>query len=340
MVTSNKAARRSYGSLNNIGIIFLLMACLATLQIGFNGIQNKQLISCSVSVNDTDTPRTGNQLKLSSTSLAYEQSLGFFDDIPDQDWEMRQSRARAHRHHNGNPLRYWSGKHSASMYFNFHYEPLFSCPHLMRVGGPGDGPKWTCDVHRIQNVVRRRNSTCLVYSIGSAGIYIWEDSLFDLLGPEVCEFHIFDPGNYDRPELNRHRNFHYHPWGFKSSYQVDTPSELYGNLSRQNLTFMSFPETLRTLGHENRIIDLFKVDCESCEWFSYKDWIQYGDIRQIMVETHHLPRPKPSERSWPWPATNITPTDFFDDLQNAGFIMFSKETNNHYLAKVSLKAMY
>lgn len=205
------------------------------------------------------------------------------------------------------------------------YEPLFTCPHVIRVGYAGDGPKWTCDPHRIKKIAARRKtdgskqSDCLVYSVGSEGRYGFEDSLVDLLGPDtVCEIHVFDPGNYSRPE-NARRNIHYHAWGLKSSYDKSQPTF-------DGATFMSFPDILRTLGHENRTIDILKVDCEWCEWYSYKDWIQHGDVRQLLMETHHLPY---FERTTHWAreGINVTPTQFFDDLQAANFVLFSKEPN-------------
>jgi hypothetical protein len=276
------------------------------------------------------------QVVVPSMSLALEQSFGFFDDITDEDWKLRQQKARTHQHHKGrNPLRYWGKRHEAFMYYFYHYEPLFSCPHVHRVGGAGDGPKWTCDPHRIQRVVQRRNVTCLVYSIGSFNIYLWEDGLYDLLGPDVCEYHIFDPGHYDRPTINPQRNMHYHMWGITSSYHNDTRSHVMDTTGPlRNGNFKTFPETLRLLGHEHRTVDLLKVDCEFCEWFTYRDFIQYGDVRQLMIETHHVPLPETMPAVWPWPGTTLTPNQFFDDLQKAGFIMFSKEPNIHRKGKV------
>ena len=52
---------------------------------------------------------------------------------------------------------------------------------------------------------------------------------------------------------------------------------------------------------------------------SSQDWISDAvDIRQLMIETHSLAR-----------GTNVQPSEFFDDIENAGFAMFSKEPNIH-----------
>jgi Methyltransferase domain len=48
-----------------------------------------------------------------------------------------------------------------------------------------------------------------------------------------------------------------------------------------------------------------------------QDWISDAvDIRQLLVETHSLAR-----------NANLQPSVFFDDIQRAGFAMFSKEPN-------------
>ena len=70
----------------------------------------------------------------STTSLAYKESLGFFDDLTDEDWKVRQARNRQH-YEGDDPLQYWNTKTPANTFYFYHYEPLFSCPHLHRVAG-------------------------------------------------------------------------------------------------------------------------------------------------------------------------------------------------------------
>ena len=82
---------------------------------------------------------------------------------------------------------------------------------------------------------------------------------------DVCEVHIFDfSNNYDRPE-NAEKNMHFHQLGLQGTQQ---------NRKSPRGEFASFPEILKRLGHENRTIDIFKIDCEGCEWDTYK----VGDI--------------------------------------------------------------
>ena len=78
-------------------------------------------------------------------------------------------------------------------------------------------------------------------------------------------------------------------------------------------------DTIKELGHEGRTIDIFKIDCEGCEWYSYKDWVQDPavDIRQIQVEVHDTPD---------------LVHDFFQSIHNANFAMFHKEPNIQWAA--------
>ena len=127
------------------------------------------------------------------------------------------------------------------------------------------------------------------------------------------------PGNYSRSDLPA--NVHYHQWGLKSSYDLDYAPSLYKNINPDEM--LTFQETLNRLGHENRVIDIWKLDCEKCEWSSYKDWIG-GNIRQIIIEVHGVPSPLgPNDAHHR--AMNVS--DFFDAFQNNGFALYFKEPN-------------
>ncbi len=334
------------------------------IQEDFDNLPTQRLSSSSSSLSIF---KDSNQRHSSDFSLAYQQSYGFFDDIPDDDWKLYQTTARRAQHHAypNDPLRFWNDSHNdaAATWYYHNYNPIFSCPHVQRVGGVGDGAKWTCDPHRLKQVAARRKrrieeegeeievhaknvtnndhltaitaaaAPCLIYSVGCFNVYLWEDALVDLLGPETCEIHVFDPGNYSRPMINTARNIHYHPWGFASSYHDAPPRSNDGGL-----LFYTFSDILQRLGHTHRIIDIFKVDCEYCEWFQYRDWIDHGhNIRQLLLETHALPMPRHFESKWwPYPASSLLPTTFFDDLQAANFYLYSKEPNTYFGVEVRI----
>jgi hypothetical protein len=70
-------------------------------------------------------------------------------------------------------------------------------------------------------------------------------------------------------------------------------------------------------------IDIFKIDCESCEWANYKDWIS-ADIRQILIENHGVPSPFTGNK---WHHESMLVSDFYDAFRDNHFAMFSKEVN-------------
>jgi hypothetical protein len=74
--------------------------------------------------------------------------------------------------------------------------------------------------------------------------------------------------------------------------------------------------TVKLLGHDQLdVIDVFKIDCESCEWETYQDWLAPGIpmLQQIQVEVHGAPGQKA--------------LDFYDGFEHAGYLRFHKEPN-------------
>ena len=126
-----------------------------------------------------------NKISNVSTRLAYIQSYGFFDDIPDAAWKRMQQRSRmAIRYRNATYPE--DGSERPGWWYAHNLQPNFGCFNMERVGGLDDGPKWTCDPYRL---LQRPN--CLIYSIGSAGQYQWEEGLVQRLGSH-CEIHVFE----------------------------------------------------------------------------------------------------------------------------------------------------
>ena len=68
--------------------------------------------------------------------LAYEQSFGLFDDIPNQMWKIMQRGVKEHENHEfpTDPLR---GSNRGNVWYQQNYEPFFTCPHERRVGKLG-----------------------------------------------------------------------------------------------------------------------------------------------------------------------------------------------------------
>jgi Methyltransferase domain len=156
-----------------------------------------------------------------------------------------------------------------------------------------------------------------------------------------CEMHIFDPDPYDRPEMSATKNMHFHQWGLGSSYSTEwmhrqTRTRTYNKgrrrqqrrrgQTKQNRTFYSFQEIRQRLGHENSTIDLFKIDCEGCEWHTYKDWIT-ADLRQVLIETHELPTTDREKHTVFGILPAISSSGVFDTFYDNGYVLFSKEVN-------------
>lgn len=251
----------------------------------------------------------------SSNKLAYQQSFGFFDDISDEQWKQAQ-RIHARLFPNfyipGNLTLYSNGyedkgkfhKLKKSNWWNAqNFQEEFHCAAAQRIpaDSAGDGPKWVCDPHRIA-----RQEDCLVYSVGSNGNVMFEKGIKEEIGSH-CEIHTFDPVTRNprngvfSEALKGYATFH--SWAFGTEKEAKEKPEKFKTLN----------QTMYELGHANRQIDIFKIDCEWCEWTTYKQWLDAGNLRQILVETHNAPLPHAS--------------DFFFSLHDAGYVIFSKEAN-------------
>ncbi|CAF1541767.1 unnamed protein product, partial [Didymodactylos carnosus] len=78
-------------------------------------------------------------------------------------------------------------------FFFINYEPTFHCSFERRFGNIGDGGKWICDVHRLEN-----KQNCLVYIFGSNNDFSFE---YDLKNSLInCDIHTFDVNKYECPE--------------------------------------------------------------------------------------------------------------------------------------------
>lgn len=234
-----------------------------------------------------------------SYQTAYQESLQFFDDVEDSDWAQSKQKVREIQPNtNGNPAK---GRSGTNYWLQNHYEPDFACRHERRIGRLGDGGKWVCDPHRLKDPIR----PCLVYSVGSNGDSSFEAAVKEDIGSH-CEIHTFDMGNYSsRVEPT---GSEYHQWGLGSKTET-----------LKGKDFKSLSDTVKLLGHEGRVIDIFKIDCEGCEWSTVQSWFQADvKLRQVLVELHEdrkgqIPRP--------------AGPDFFKRMYQQGYVIFHKEPN-------------
>eukprot|EP00547_Thalassionema_nitzschioides_P011399 CAMPEP_0194256632 /NCGR_PEP_ID=MMETSP0158-20130606/37112_1 /TAXON_ID=33649 /ORGANISM="Thalassionema nitzschioides, Strain L26-B" /LENGTH=355 /DNA_ID=CAMNT_0038995375 /DNA_START=16 /DNA_END=1080 /DNA_ORIENTATION=+ len=254
--------------------------------------------------------------KSSDFAVAKRESLNFFDDTPSAHWKLYKERVKWQApNYNDYWLPIWdetTGKQRAMFnkgqeneepdernrpmghFYQNHFEPEFSCQHERRIGKRGDGGKWICDPHRIAS-----QKECLVYSVGSNNDFSFEESVHKNIGPH-CKIHTFDKGPYMRGARKAHVKYH--------RYFV-------GNDSGENVK--SIATIVKELGHEGRTIDIFKIDCEGCEWATAKHWFEAPvTIRQVQVELHN--------------AVRKTTPQFFDIMWKHHYVITHKEPNTAY----------
>ena len=263
---------------------------------------------------------------------AFFSSYGLFDDISNLMWERISKRYKETSIYKypSDPLR---NIEDEQKWLNENLIPNFSCPHVERVG-KGEGVKYICYPDRIvrtKEEVERKNrfdkvgdkgeADCLVYSIGCAGDFSFEYALAERYDKQ-CEIHVFDPANWERKEDVEKKKIHYHAWGIKSSYDLESKSVVWPKGRRGG--FKTFEETLDLLGHHNRTVDLFKIDCEGCEWSTYRDWLKFG-FRQILMETHGVPQPQGGNGRWYQKPMDVT--QFYKDFEEHGYALFSTDQN-------------
>jgi hypothetical protein len=309
--------KRARGKTQSIWLIIgsiILLAVLGSLLFDENSGVNS-LLSSGTARFTADYSSIDHASSSFNYQLAAHESLGFFQDVPEKDWLIRKKHTNAAEHHVFPPKKHPERpmKTPAGWYQN-NFNEDFSCFNEVAIGGIGDGHKYVCDPHRLESF-----DDCLVYSVGSNGNFRFEEGLL-ALAPN-CEIHIFDPDDYEsKMESRGMKNAHYHQWGLHTSYKYNQTavSENYGDRFQDgsklsNLAFKTLQETMAELGHVGRRIDMFKIDCEGCEWRTYRDWI-FGnvDLRQIFIEVHNYP---------------LIGNTFFEDIHKQGYVIFHKEPN-------------
>jgi len=258
--------------------------------------------------------------ELLEDSIASKDSNGFFHGISDDVW-FHQRHIAQNRKKYKTPDNPSENMETPSRWYQNNWEPNLACVGEEMIGNMGDGHKWVCDPHRVEELSLERSakgqSKCLVYSIGSAGQFDFEESVQEHM--PSCEIHVFDHIDHisSRPS---HLNISFHSWGLKPSYRTpfsainESLPRFYRKFMSRSLkspNFKTIHEIRRELGHESRPIDIFKIDCEGCEWFTYLDWIPL-DIRQVQIEVHMTPP---------------VAIPFFEAFHNANFAIFHKEAN-------------
>lgn len=321
---NGKTLRKKLGTLCTLILGFIVVSIIYTI----HSIRHHYA--------DTLTSPKANDIHF-NYNLAKRHSFGFFDDVSEDEWKLLQKIVGEHVNHAyvKEPLTFnpqFSTRNLAMFNSNFawyqnNYEPNFSCRFERRVGGNGngDGPKWICDPHRIARIAQQRKQKdaqhpgCVVYSIGSNGDFSFEMGMQKSVGVGICEFHIFDMGDYEEKMPKELVRAHYHRWGVgeqKENAGKDPPEPFVW----KGKQFYSLKDTIKVLGHDTLdAIDVFKIDCDGCEWKIFADWLdpEIPNLLQMQVEVHKAPGKKALQ--------------FFDGLEEAGYVRFHKEPNIQFI---------
>jgi hypothetical protein len=242
-----------------------------------------------------------------SFELAIKQSFGFFTDITDDQWRLAQKiHAKVFPNIYGDQESVVS---DTSVWYGSNFQEEFHCAAARRLPSNPlpDGPKWVCDPHRIA-----AQEKCLVYSFGSFGNVEFERGVKEEIG-EHCEIHTFDietsnAPNGDYEQLLNKYGVTFHNWGIANEQKASHYAR-----TKEGPPMYTLEKIMTMLNHTGRIVDIFKIDCEECEWEVYSQFIGGAMLRQILVETHSNPMP--------------AALNFFKSLHDAGYVIFSKECN-------------
>ncbi|CAI5535561.1 unnamed protein product, partial [Closterium sp. Naga37s-1] len=123
------------------------------------------------------------------------------------------------------------------------FAPAYPCLMEERLGTWLDGGKWVCRPSLL-------NASSVVYSIGSDGKDSFEEEIFSRFKSQI---HVFDHTLTPRKKakVERKKAYKFHPVGLAVS-------------SNESASLSSFKDLTTMLGHS--FVDIFKVDCESCEY--------------------------------------------------------------------------
>ena len=240
-----------------------------------------------------------------SYALATKESLGFFNDISNESWNLYKQRFQSTRPN----VSLWKNRVlkelNEEVFWAKNYDPEFTCPHEVKIGGIEDGGKWVCDPHRIDK------DNCLVYSIGSNGDFSFEKGIYKDVS-KSCTIHTFDMN--DRHLDLKGYELLYKPLAKEAGVEFHQIMLGSGAPNAKR-----FKEIISDLKHEGKTIDILKIDCEGCEYGQYLEWFQdFKDsnviARNILVELHGT---EPLEKV----------QDFFAKMLENGYVIYHKEPN-------------
>eukprot|EP00603_Paraphysomonas_imperforata_P001251 CAMPEP_0114415862 /NCGR_PEP_ID=MMETSP0103-20121206/2130_1 /TAXON_ID=37642 ORGANISM="Paraphysomonas imperforata, Strain PA2" /NCGR_SAMPLE_ID=MMETSP0103 /ASSEMBLY_ACC=CAM_ASM_000201 /LENGTH=285 /DNA_ID=CAMNT_0001584063 /DNA_START=58 /DNA_END=912 /DNA_ORIENTATION=- len=193
------------------------------------------------------------------------------------------------------------------------YEPQWNCMSRERLPAvAGDGPKWVCGLDTLKE-------SALVYSFGSNGDTAFEQGVQDRV--HTRDIYIFDPTlkTKELKKMTTQTNFHFLNSGLTNKNLDHFPAR------GRKFDAKSVDAHMRQLGHENRSLDILKVDVESSEYRSFQG-LMIGEcaqadtrVGQLLIELHQFSTMK---------FKYYTVKKLFHSLFTCGMLIFSKERNH------------
>ncbi|XP_074652684.1 putative methyltransferase-like protein 24 [Tubulanus polymorphus] len=201
--------------------------------------------------------------------------------------------------------------------FNLYHSKIlrksFNCKQMRRFGNAGDGGWEMC----VDEPYTLKKGNCLVYSFGIANDYSFDDHVAKDLN---CEIHAFDP-SIGQKDYKRGNYIQFHNLGVSGTDFTN----------KNGWKLMTVDSIMKSLGHENRIIDYFKIDVESSEWDTLAQMMKAGTVdrvKQIGIEYHinnaYKGNAKEEEKHMIEIRRNLA---IFDNLEAYGFKIYHFHTN-------------
>jgi hypothetical protein len=231
--------------------------------------------------------------RLQTVSHPQPEAFSFVEYSP-ENWKLKKSiyKRQSLKQHgdqafSSNPEAIKLVNSNGRSYFQYNWEPDFTCDFEERIGSMGDGGKWLCNAYKIAKA-----EDCNVLSIGSNNDYGFETAMHDL-NPR-CTIHTFDH-TVTPTGTPSYVNFHSYGLGSQSSGNIRTMKDV-----------------IDMAGFQGKVIDVLKIDCEGCEFSVYKEFFS-GFIRQILMEIHYQNRESTDA--------------LMQGMHDHGYIIFHKEPN-------------
>ena len=192
-------------------------------------------------------------------------------------------------------------------------EATYSCEHTERVGDVlGDGAKYLCNLHHL-----KKQKSCLYYGFGVDKNMFFEESLLSILDEKSCEMFAFEPvaGDLAMQRLTL-MNISFKPWALNAF--DDDQSLIDATPWIQVFTLSTIRQML---GHEERVIDIVKMDIQGAEWAVMNQLLTSCSRRrplahQLLVKFYY-------------PEKHLF-LEVIERLDMCGYRLFMKETNLYF----------